>query len=257
MVLRVLQIVVVGAVALFLLAPVVLVFVLSFSNEAFVSFPPDAWGLRQYETMVDSDVWTTPLVRSIAIAAVTTVLVIAIGVPAVLAAARSRLRGRHIVGAVAIGPLLVPGVVLAIGVYQTFVDLDLAGTMLGFVIVHCMLALPFVMLIVGAAITRVPQELELAAMSLGASRLRAYRDVTLPLLWPAVAAAALFTFSLSLNEVTISSFIAGIDFTTLPVAIFSSLRFSVEPVIMAIASSLAILSGILLTAVALLRRRLA
>src|SRR5262245_31585656 len=205
--------------------------------------------------MVNSSIWTTPLARSVAIAAIVAVFVTVIGLAAVLAIARSRLPGRSIVQAFSIGPLIVPGVVLAIGVYKTFADIGLVGTRLGFVLVHAMLALPFVLLIVGAAITRVPRELELAAMSLGATRLRAYRDVTLRLLAPAILAAMLFSFSLSLNEVTISNFIAGLNFTTLPVAIFASLRFAVEPVVMAISSTLAAVSAILMTGAYVLRTK--
>lgn len=253
---RMAQLLVVGVISLFLLAPIVLVFVLSFSNDEFISFPPQSWGIDQYRTMASSDLWTLPIVRSVLIGLVVSAVVTVVGVTAVIAVVRGRLPGRALIQAIAIGPLIVPGVVYAIGAYQVFADLGLVGTKIAFVLAHTVLAVPLVLLIVGAAAARVPRELELAAMSLGAGRSRAIRDVTLRLLTPAILASALFAFSLSLNEVVVSNFLADIDFTTLPVAIFASLRIAVEPVIMAISASLAVLSGIVMTAAVLLRRRL-
>lgn len=240
----------------FLLGPLVLVFILSFSNDKFISFPPQSWGFAQFRTLVDSEIWTLPLQRSIIIGLIVAALTTVIGVSAVVGISRSRVPGRGIVMALALGPLIVPGVVYAVGAYQVFVKFGLAGTSLGFVLVHTVLAMPFVLLIVGAAITRVPADLELAAMSLGASKARALRDVTLRFLTPAIIASGLFAFSLSMNEVTVSNFIGSFDFTTLPVAIFASLRISVEPVVMAISSSLAAVSAILIVVSMILRGRL-
>jgi ABC-type spermidine/putrescine transport system permease subunit II len=248
-------IVVVG-VALFLLGPLVLVFILSFSSDDFIAFPPESWGIRQYRTMIDSEIWTQPLLRSLLIATIVAVVATAIGVFAVLGMARSRVPGRNLLLLLAVGPLIVPGVVYAIGAYQVFSDLGLVGTRAAFVVSHTVLALPFVLLIVGAAMSRVPRELELAAMSLGATKSRATRDVTLRFLMPAIVASALFAFSLSLNEVVVSNFLASIDYTTLPVAIFAALRIAVDPVIMAISSTLAAVSCVLILISMGLRRRL-
>jgi ABC-type spermidine/putrescine transport system permease subunit II len=247
---------VITVITVFLLGPVVLVFLLSFSNDSFIHFPPRNWGTGQYRTMVSSDLWTAPIVRSLLIGLVVAVLVTVIGCAAVLSISRSRLPGRTMIRLLALGPLIVPGVVYAIGAYQLFADLGLVGTKTAFVLAHSVLAVPFVLIIVGSAISRVPRELELAAMSLGAGRLRAATSVTLPLLLPAILASALFAFSLSLNEVTVSNFLADVFFTTLPVAIFASLRIAVDPVIMAIASSLAVLSCLFIGASMLLQRKL-
>jgi putative spermidine/putrescine transport system permease protein len=245
-----------AVITLFLLGPVVLVFTLSFSSDPFIHFPPTHWGLRQYRTMVNSPVWTTPILRSLVIGLVVAAVVTPMGLAAVLTIARSRLPGRSLIQAMAIGPMIVPGVVYAIGAYQVFSDLGLVGSKAAFVLAHTVLAVPFVLIIVGAAITRVPRELELAAMSLGANRLRAFTGITLRLLLPAILASALFAFSLSLNEVTVSNFLSDVFFTTLPVAIFASLRIAVDPVIMAIASSLALLSAVLIGVSMILRRRI-
>jgi putative spermidine/putrescine transport system permease protein len=244
----------VAVLALFLIGPVVLVLVLSFSNDTFIAFPPKSWGVRQYRTMVQSPLWSTPIEHSVAIASVVALLVAVIGSCAVIAMARTRIPGRGLLLAIAIGPLVVPGVVYAIGAYETFNDLGLAGSRLAFVLAHAVLATPLFLIIASAAITRVPRELELAAMSLGAGRTRALTDVTLRLIAPAIFAGAILAFSLSLNEVVVSSFLADASFTTLPVAIFASLRIAVEPVVMAISATLAACATLAIAVVYLLRR---
>jgi len=253
---RVAHAVTITVIVLFLLGPVVLVFILSFSDDPFIFFPPRTWGIRQYRTMVHSSLWTTPILHSLAIATVVAVVVSVIGIAGVLAMARSRVPGRGVLQAVALGPLIVPGVVYAIGAYQIFADLGLVGTRPAFVLAHSVLATPLFLIIASAAITRVPRELELAAMSLGAGRVRALCDVTLRLIAPAILAGALFAFSLSINEVVVSSFLADVSFTTLPVEIFASLRIAVDPVVMAISASLAVLSVVVATCAYVLRQRL-
>jgi ABC-type spermidine/putrescine transport system permease subunit II len=243
----------VAVIALFLLGPIVLVLVLSFSNDTFISFPPESWGVREYRTMLQSPLWSAPIQHSLAIASVVALLVALIGSCAVIAMARTRIPGRRLLLAIAIGPLVVPGVVYAIGAYETFNDLGLAGSRAAFVLAHAVLATPLFLIVASAAITRVPRDLELAAMSLGAGRTRALTDVTLRLMAPAIVAGAVLAFSLSLNEVVVSSFLADASFTTLPVAIYASLRIAVDPVVMAISATLAACAA-LATAVVLLLR---
>jgi ABC-type spermidine/putrescine transport system permease subunit II len=243
----------VAMIALFLLGPIVLVLVLSFSNDTFISFPPKSWGVREYRTMLESPLWSEPIQHSLAIASAVALLVAVIGSCAVIAMARTRIPGRGLLLAIAIGPLVVPGVVYAIGAYETFNDLGLVGSRAAFVLAHAVLATPLFLIIASAAITRVPRDLELAAMSLGAGRTRALTDVTLRLMAPAIVAGAVLAFSLSLNEVVVSSFLADASFTTLPVAIYASLRIAVDPVVMAISATLAACAALATPVVFLLR----
>jgi ABC-type spermidine/putrescine transport system permease subunit II len=114
---------------------------------------------------------------------------------------------------------------------------------------------PFVFLITGSAITKVPRDLELAALSLGATRFQAWRDVTLRFLAPAIAASFIFAFVASFDETVITAFLSGVGFVTLPVAIFHSVRDGIDPVITAIATLLTLGTGGLLTMHTVLRRR--
>jgi ABC-type spermidine/putrescine transport system permease subunit II len=242
-------------VVIFMVAPTVIVVLLSFSSDEFIRFPPSGWGFRQYTTLASSDKWLEPLGRSLTLGIAAALVAVLVGFPAVLALYRTAAPGREAAQFLGLGPLLAPSVAYAVALYGLFADLRLLGSFAGMLVVHVTLALPFVLLITGAAIARVPRELELAALSLGASRTRAWRDITLRLLLPAVAASFIFAFVVSFDEAIVTSFLSGIGFITLPVAIFNSVRFGVDPVITAIATLLTVATALLLLVYGLLRRR--
>ena len=241
-------------VVVFMVTPTVVVILLSFSNEEFIRFPPRQWGLRQYTTLASSEEWLEPLGRSLTLGFAAALMAVLVGFPAVLALYRTAAPGRNAAQVLGLGPLLAPSVAYAVALYGLFADLRLLGSFGGLLVVHVTLALPFVLLITGASVSRIPRELELAAMSLGASRTRAWRDITLRLLLPAVVASFIFAFVVSFDEAIVTSFLSSIGFVTLPVAIFSSVRFGVDPVITAIATLLTAATALLLLIYGLLRR---
>ncbi len=241
-------------VVIFMVVPTLIVVLLSFSGDEFIRFPPRSWGTRQYETLLGSEEWLTPLTRSLGLGVSAAVLAVIIGLSAVMALYRTAAPGKELLQFLGLGPLLAPSVAYAVALYGLFADLRLLGSFFGLLMVHITMALPFVLLIIGAAISRVPRELELAALSLGASRTRAWRDITLRLLLPAVVASFIFAFVVSFDEAIVTSFLSSIGFVTLPVAIFSSVRFGVDPVITAIATLLTAATALLLLVYGLLRR---
>lgn len=241
-------------IVIFMVTPTVIIVLLSLSSDEFVRFPPGGWGMRQYATLAASEKWLDPLGRSLLLGVAAALLAVLVGLPAVLALYRTSAPGRELAQFLGLGPLLAPSVAYAVALYGLFADLRLLGRFGGLLVVHVTLALPFVLLITGAAIARVPLELELAAQSLGASRRRAWRDVTLRLLLPAVVASFIFAFVVSFDEAIVTSFLSGIGSTTLPVAIFNSVRFGVDPVITAIATLLTLSTALLLLVYGVLRR---
>jgi len=241
-------------VALYMIVPSVIVAILSFSGDTFIKFPPRSWGFRQYATLLTSSVWQDPLFRSLGVASIAAVLAVLVGVTATLALHRGGLPGRHLLQIVGIGPLLAPGVAYAVALYSLFAWLGLLGTVPAIILAHATVTVPFVFLITGAAITKVPHDLELAALSLGATRFEAWCDVTLRFLAPAIGASFIFAFVASFDETVITAFLSGVGFVTLPVAIFHSVRDGIDPVITAIATLLTVSTGGLLTLHTFLRR---
>jgi len=136
-----------------------------------------------------------------------------------------------------------PIVAYAVALYIVYARAHIVGTTGGLVISHTIRALPFVVVIAGSAINRIPRELELVAMALGASRSRAVIGITLRLLMPAIAASLIFAFLTSFDEAVFVTFLGGPDLITLPKATFDSEQQSVDPVITAIATVLMLCTG--------------
>lgn len=246
---------VVSATTLLLLIPAALVAVLSFSNDAFFDFPPHAWGLRQYRTLFGDPRWGSALGLSIEIAVPVALLAALIVVPTLLAVHRSRLPGRTALQAAGVTGIIIPISAYAVAMYGVFAQIGLLGTYIGLVLANLTLAVPVMLLVTGGAMSRVPAELELAAMVAGASRMQAWLGVTIRLLAPAILAGAVLAFMTSLDEAVFINFLGGPGQETLPKAILDSVRYGLDPVITAIATLLMIATSIAMGISAQLARR--
>lgn len=253
---RLVGIVVVALVVLILLSPVVLTALLSLSGDSYFTFPPDSWGLRQYREALDDPQWASAVGYSFEIAVPVALLSAAIAVPAAFAIGRGRLPGRHALYAGGMAGIVIPISAFAIALYGVFAELGLHGTYVGLVLANTILAVPVMLIVVTAGMTRIPIELELAAMAAGASRTRAWLGITARLLVPSIVAGGVLAFVTSFDEAVLIVFLGGVDQTTLPKAILDSARFGVSPVITAVSTLLMIgTSVVAIAAVGLARRR--
>lgn len=253
---RILRVVAALLVVAFMLLPTVVMGVISFSGDPYISFPPHSWGVGPYRHVLFGGQWLAPLRRSLFVGASAGVAALVTGTLAAFAIERARFRGRRAARVLAVAPLLVPSLAYAIALYVVFAELHLLGTRIGLVLAHSILAVPFVVLVVGGALTRVPRDLEGAAMSLGANRGRAWWDVTVKLLAPAFLGGFVLAFLTSFDEVVVTSFIAGVGYETVPKQIFDEIRSGVDPSIAAVGMLLTALTGFLLLTVSMVRRRL-
>lgn len=239
----------------FLTLPSLIVVPISLGGAEFLEFPPSSLSLRWYQEYLGDPGWIGPTVFSFQIAAVVTVLATVIGTMAALALVRGAIRARSLLNAAIIAPLIVPVIVYAIAVLFWFGPLGWNGTLHGFVLAHTALAVPYVVLLVGAALYRVDPTLELAAMSLGASRPRAIIRVTLPLITPAVIAGGVLAFLASFDDATVSFFISSPTDKSLPRKIFENVEFSVSPVVAVVSTLITVLSIALIALARLVERR--
>jgi len=154
----------------FLIVPSVLIVPMSIGSADHLEFPPRSLSFRWYEQYLSDPGWTGPTVFSFKIAALTTVVATVVGTMAALALVRGGIRGRSFINAAIIAPLIVPLIVYAVAILLWFSPFRWTGTLHGFVLAHSALATPYVVLLVGAALYRTDPNLELASMSLGASR---------------------------------------------------------------------------------------
>jgi ABC-type spermidine/putrescine transport system permease subunit II len=228
----------VAATALLLLVPAVLVALLSFSEDRFFDFPPHAWGLHQYRTLFEDPRWGSALWLSVRIAVPVAVLAALVVVPALLAIHRSRLAFRGALQVGGIAGIVLPVSAYAVAMYGLYAQIGLLGTYWGLVLANLTLAVPVMLLVCSAAMSRIPVELELAAMVAGASRVQAWAAITVRLLFPAILAGGVLAFVTSLDEAVLINFLGGPGLETLPKAILDSVRYGLEPVIAAIAALL-------------------
>ncbi|MET1036169.1 MAG: ABC transporter permease [Arthrobacter sp.] len=244
-------------VAAVLVLPTLVVIPLSFTDKASLVFPPTGWSTMWYENFFTDRAWLRALGNSVLVGLIVTIVATAAGTAAAVGLRRwTNRRAAGAMQAVLMAPIVVPAIILAIGVYAIFLQAQLLGTLLGFVIAHTVLALPFVVVCVAATLVGYDDRLTLAALSLGASRLQAFRQVTLPLILPGVVSGALFAFVTSFDEVVVSIFIKSPYLETLPVKMYASVTRDTDPTIAAAATLIMLLTTVVITIGLLsLRRR--
>lgn len=243
------------AVITFLLAPILVIVLVSFDHSTLFQFPPKDWSLRWYATLWNSRDWREALALSFWLAAGVTVLSLLLGVPAAFGLARGRFRGKRALEFFLVSPMVVPVIVLAIALYMLFAPLGLIGRPSGLLLAHTVLALPVVVVIVGAAFRRADQAVELAARACGASFPRAFWHVSLPAVRPALVSAGAFAFLTSFDEVVLALFLGGPKTTTLPKRIWEAVKFELDPSLTAVSSLLIALTLLALLVAEVGRRK--
>ena len=233
-----------AAVYAFLYAPLIVLVAFSF-NRARLAARWEGFTLEWYAVALRDQHVLAALRNSVIIALATTVLATAAGTAAALAFHRLRLRAHGTWDALVVVPLVLPEIVLAASLVLLFAAMGLRLGFFTVVLAHVAFSLSYAIVVVRARLAGFDRSLEEAAMDLGASPLRTLRHVTLPLIAPGILAAALLVFSVSIDDYVVTSFVAGVGATTLPLHIYSMVRSGLSPEINAV-------STVLLTATVLL-----
>ena len=231
-------------VLLFLFAPLFLVVLFSFNTSEISIFPIRGVTFAWYRKLAANDTFRAALITSLVVGATTVVLATALGVAMATGVHRYGGRLRLVLRGVSGLPMMVPHLILGIALlsFYTVVQIDLS--LLTVIIGHSIVAFPYVFLIVSARLVGFDPSIEEAARDLGAGTLTIFREITLPLLAPAILAAALISFTLSFDEVVVTFFTTGTD-NTLPMMIWSMLRFGITPEINAIATLTIVVSCVM------------
>lgn len=232
----------------FLTLPILIVIPVSLTGADYIEFPPSSLSLKWYATYFTDPQWIDATLRSLRVGAASAVLAAAFGSMAAIALGRGRIPGASIVSGALLAPMILPRMVIAIAVYRLYADLGLVGTELGLVIAHTVLAIPVAMITIAAVLQGFDVRLEHAAMTLGATRIGAFRRVTLPTLKTGFLSALLFAFVVSFDELIIAIFIAGGTGQTLPRKMWDEIYLQVTPTLAAV--STLILLSVILAAVA-------
>jgi putative spermidine/putrescine transport system permease protein len=262
-----------GLVLFFLIAPLIVVIPLSFTEGVFLSFTPemlaldpDAFSLKWYKNMLGfcddpsiktmcSDKWKTGAINSAIIAVAATALSTGLGTMAAIGLSHPLMPFRKILMATLISPLIVPLIITASGMFLFYAKVNLIGTYTGLILAHAALGTPFVVITVTATLTGFDHNMTKAAQNLGANTFVTFFRVQMPLILPGVISGALFAFITSFDEVVVVLFMGGPETVTLPRQMWSGIRQEISPTILAAATCLVMISILLLTTLELLRRR--
>ena len=228
--------------ATFMLAPLLMVVLVSFTDKGYISMPFDGASWRWYFAILKDDDFMNSFYRSLVLGATAATLATLVAVPAGMAIAWHRFPGREAILGLLLSPLMVPHVVLGIALLRFFTQIGASGTMWGLTAAHTVLVLPYVLRLVVAAATGFDRTVAQAAESLGASAWTVFRRVELPLIVPGVAGGWLIAFINSFDELTMSIFVASAGTQTLPVKMYNQIANTIDPLLASISTVLIVLT---------------
>lgn len=231
-----------SAALVFFLSPLLVIVILSFSSSSFLIFPPPGFSFRWYDKFFHARDWHESLFSSIRLALAVVTLALAVGTASAFTIVRRELRAKRLVFLFALSPIVIPVIILSIALYVYLAKLRLLGTFLGLVVGHAVLATPYVVVVMTAAVRGLDASLEHAAAVHGARPLQVLYRVIVPLLRPALMTSALLAFLVSFDELLVSIFLLGRQTQTLPIKFWNDIRFQIDPLLSA--ASTLIVSGV-------------
>lgn len=240
---------------LFLMSiPAFLMIPLSFGAGG-LNWPPQGFTLRWYEQVFNSPIWTQAFTRSLTVGIGTGILAMAVGTPVAFLLVRSNMRGKGLLMAFVLSPIVVPNIIIAVGLFYLYARLGLVGTSIGLILGHTVITIPYVIITLTSVLRNYDIRLDLAAQSLGANRVATLRHVTFPILGTGMLSSFLFAFAISFDELTIALFSSGGLSATLPKQFWDEVTMQVSPMIAAVSTCLFLFIGGLIFIAELLRRR--
>ena len=219
-----------------MLAPIVVVCLVAFTPEGYLSLPTTSFSLRWFRAIANYPEFVHAFWVSLGLGALSSFVALLFAVPAALAIARYSFRGRDALAALFLSPLMIPHVVLGIAFLRFFTEVGLGGTFVGLVLAHIVIVLPFALRLTLASAVGLDRAIEHAAVSLGASEWTVLKRITLPLVLPGLASGWALAFINSFDEVTMTVFIAAPGTETLPVRMFLYIQDNIDPLVTSVSA---------------------
>ncbi len=229
----------------FLFAPIAILIIFSF-NTSKLNFVWQGFTLHWYVKLLSNEAILNAFKNSLIVAILTTLLSTLLGTMLAFALVRYNFRGRAILNNIIFLPVIIPEIIEGISLLVFFVWIGMQLGISTIVIAHTAFCISFVAIVVKARLHGLDRTLEEAAMDLGANKIQTFLKITLPLTMPGIIAGALLAFTLSLDDFVITFFTAGVGSTTLPLKIYSMIKFGITPEINAISTILLSVSMLLM-----------
>jgi spermidine/putrescine transport system permease protein len=232
-----------GLLLVFLYAPLVVLMVFAFNSGNIPTLPIKSFSTKWFSIAFSDTTLTSALTRSVLIAAINGLAATLLGVMAAVSLARRRLALRRLVVTLILIPLVVPYIVLAVGLVVLLHEFGISTSLAAVLAGHIVISLPYSVLVILPRLRTLDPSITEAACDLGASELKAFLLVTLPLLAPALLSSFLIAFTISFDEFAIASFLAPPGSPTYPVVLYSSSRTpALLPEVIAIGSIVIVVS---------------
>lgn len=226
----------------FMLAPLVMVVLVSFTQKGYIALPFDGASWRWFRAILDNTDFITAFHRSVLLAAGSATLAVVLAMPAGMAIAWHQFKGRDALLGLLLSPLMVPPIVLGIALLRLLTQIGSTGTMGGLVAAHTVVVMPYVLRLVVAGATGFDRSVAQAAESLGASPLTVFRRIELPLILPGVAGGWLIGFITSFDELSLTIFVASPSTQTLPVKLYTYIANTIDPLLASISTVMLVLT---------------
>lgn len=215
---------------LFLLGPILIVVISSFTSASYLTFPPQEFSLRWYQEVFSLSWFSTSIVTSFIIAIVSTAISAVIGILVARVLTRGTFRAKGFVELIVLTPLLLPVIVLGFALFNILVYFALEGNnFVNLIGGHILITVPFVVRSVWSAMAGTDISLEEASLGLGATPLVTFMNVVLPMSRPGIVSGGILAFTYSFNDVSLSIFLTGPGVSTLPVQMMSHIEYSADP----------------------------
>lgn len=230
----------------FLALPLLLVLPLAFNDSSFLTYPMEGFTFDWFYHVYQEAIWSKALLNSLVVALGAMIVATLIGGLAAIGVLLTGRLAQVILTALFVSPLVLPSIVIGVAFAYSFGRMMIAGSYTSIILAHAILGAPLVFLSVMTSLKLLNPDLDRAAASLGASRTHRFWRITLPLTAPGFIAGAIFAFITSFDEVVVALFLVSPDTTTLPIALFASLRDRLQPTIVVVALLLSIVSFLFL-----------
>lgn len=236
-------------VVLFFVFPLAIVVSASFTQGLFLSFPPEGFSLKWYEEVLSNSEWIDAIKNSLTIALGTSFLSTSMAGVLAFVLARYNIKFARYIRGLGFIPILLPPVTFGIALMVYFYFIGYAGHIINIIIAHSIFFVPFPLVLISAGLEEVDKSIEEAALTLGATKAKTFRTVTLPIIRSSVFAGMLFAFVLSLNEYIVAFLTSGLTVVTMPIKVFSALRYALSPEIAVVSTFFIIVTAVIVVVI--------
>ncbi|CAN7710420.1 MULTISPECIES: ABC transporter permease [unclassified Ensifer] len=223
-------------IVVFMLAPMVVVCLVAFTPENTLAMPWNGLSLRWFEAVFRHNDFMSSFGNSIRLALLSATISTLLAVPAALAITRYEFRGRDVLNALFLSPLIIPHLVLGVAFLRLFSLMGMTGSFTWLVATHAIIVTPYTLRLILASLTSMDRNAENAARTLGAAEWTVFKRITLPLLLPGISGGWLLAFINSFDELTMSIFVTSPSTVTLPVRMYMYASESIDPMMAAVST---------------------